>query len=269
MNNDDKKIYDMHAHIFPGKIAAKAVDSISKFYSIEMAEKGTAEDLIVQGGKAGVKKYLVCSTATTGVQVPAINGFIANKVCEHPEFIGFGSLHPDYENTGDEVERMISLGLKGIKLHPDFQHFDIDAPKAYPIYDAAQGRLPILIHMGDIRYDYSRPYRLMNILKQFPRLKVIAAHLGGYQRWDEVKRLDGYLGNPNIYIDTCSAIQFLPSSVSEEIIRAHGTERVFWGTDYPMWDHVTEYNRFMQLKLTDKEKEQILWKNAESFLKPL
>lgn len=260
------KIYDMHAHIFPAKIAGKATVSIGKFYDLKMEEKGTAEDLIAQGSKIGTTGYLVCSTATTGAQVESINNFIAEEMSAHPEFIGFGSLHPDYKNTADEVERMIALGLKGIKLHPDFQAFHIDDPAVFPIYEAAQGRMPILFHMGDIRYEYSRPFRLMNVIKQFPKLIAIAAHLGGYQRWEEAKEIEGYLGCPNIYIDTCSAIQFLPHEESEKIIRKHGADRVFWGTDYPMWDHKTEYERFMALNLTDNEKEQILWKNAEAFL---
>ena len=162
---------------------------------------------------------------------------------------------------------MISLGLKGIKLHPDFQHFNIDAPEAFPIYEAAEGRLPILIHMGDGRYEYSRPCRLLNVVKQFPKLVVIAAHLGGYQRWDEAEALSGYLGNPNIYIDTCSSIQFIPKERSVKIIRSHGVDNVFWGTDFPMWDHEKELNRFLGLGLTEEEKEKILWKNAENFVK--
>lgn len=261
-----EKIYDMHAHIFPAKIAEKATSSIGRFYDIPMQEKGTAEDLLAQGRRIGVSRYLVCSTATTGAQVESINHFIAEEVRTHPEFIGFGSLHPDVPDPEAEVDRMIAAGLQGIKLHPDFQRFMIDDPAAYPIYEAAQGRLPILFHMGDARYAYSLPIRLMNVLKKFPRLIAIAAHLGGYQRWKEAEETDGYLGCPNLYLDTCSAIQFLPHERSEAIIRRHGADRVFWGSDYPMWDHKAEYERFLSLSLTDTEKEQILWKNAETFL---
>ncbi len=264
-----EKIYDMHTHIFPSKIAAKAVDSIGKFYDIDMTEKGTSEDLLEKGKLAGVTRFLVCSTATTGLQVSAINNFIAGECSAHAEFIGFGSVHPDFSqigSIGDEVDRIVSLGLKGIKLHPDFQHFNIDDPAAYPIYEAAEGRLPVLIHMGDNRYDYSKPFRLLNVTKQFPKLKVIAAHLGGYRCWDEAESLKGYLGNPNIYIDTCSAIQFISRDESLKIIHEHGTDRVFWGTDFPMWNHEVELKRFLELGLTDEENKDILFRNAEKLL---
>lgn len=265
------EIYDMHTHIFPGKIAEKAVASIGKFYDLTMHEKGTAEDLVARGKAARVSKFLVCSTATTGAQVNAINDFVSKECSIYPEFLGFGSLHPDYEkidgpgSIAKEVDRMISLGLRGIKLHPDFQHFDIDAPEAYSIYEAAEGKLPLLIHMGDNRYDYSKPFRLANILKTFPKLTVIAAHLGGYSCWDEVKALGNYLGHPNIYIDTCSAIQFLPKEESVNIIRTHGVDKVFWGTDFPMWSHETELERFLNLGLTEDENRKILSDNAKKF----
>ena len=269
--NTINEIYDMHTHIFPAKIAEKAVASIGKFYDIPMKENGTAEDLVEKGKAAGVSKFLVCSTATTGAQVNAINDFVFKECAIYPQFIGFGSLHPDYEkfdgpgSIAKEIDRMVSLGLKGIKLHPDFQHFDIDSPEAYPIYEAAEGRLPILIHMGDQRYDYSKPFRLANILSSFPKLVVIAAHLGGYSCWDEVKALGNYLGHPNIFVDTCSAIQFLPKEEAVNIIRAHGVDKVFWGTDYPMWKHSVELERFLNLGLTDEENRMILQDNAKKF----
>ncbi len=267
--NKITKIYDMHTHIFPAKIAEKAVSAIGKFYDITMAEAGTSSELLASGSRAGITKYLVCSTATTGAQVESINNFIAGECATHSEFIGFGSMHPDYSKIGniaDEVDRIISLGLKGIKLHPDFQHFNVDDPEAFPIYEAAEGKLPLLVHIGDNRYDYSRPYRLLNIVRQFPKLKVISAHLGGYRCWEEAQALTGYLGHPNIYIDTCSAIQFMTQAEAKKIILAHGIDRVFWGTDFPMWNHADELERFLGFGFDDEINQKILWQNAENFI---
>ena len=262
----DTYIYDMHTHIFPEKIAEKAVSSIGRFYDIPMDGCGTTQNLLNSGKVIGVKKYLVCSTATTAHQVESINNFIAEEQKSHPEFIAYGSLHPDYENVEAEVERMISLGLKGIKLHPDFQNFTIDDPKVDAIYSAAQGKLPILFHMGDNRYDRTKPYRLLTVMKKFPKLTCIGAHLGGYRSWEDVINLPGYLSNPQMYIDTCSALAFLPADEAVKIIRKHGVDRVFWGTDFPMWSHASEFDRFMSLKLTDDERDKIFWKNATEFV---
>lgn len=259
----NERIFNMHTHIFPQKIADKAVDAIGAFYDIPMELHGTSEHLLEDGKRIGVERYLVCSTATTAHQVESINNFVATEVSKHPEFVGFGSLHPDYEEISKEVDRMESLGLKGIKLHPDFQKFNIDDEAAYPIYEAAEGRLPILFHTGDDRYDFSHPTRLLRILDRFPNLTVIAAHLGGYHCWDDAKI---YFGHPRVFIDTSSALPFMDSDRARSIIYAHGVERVFFGTDSPMWNHVDEWTRFNALGLSKEERQLILWDNAAKLL---
>lgn len=259
-------IYDMHTHIFPQKIAEKAVSSIGGFYGIPMVRKGYSEDLIESGAEVGVEKFLVCSTATTPLQVTAINSFVAGEAERHPEFIGFGTMHPGFKDIGGEIERMAAAGLVGIKLHPDFQRFAIDDRDAYPIYEAAEGRLPILFHTGDRRYSYSNPERILKILKDFPDLICICAHLGGYSEWESVASLKGYLGNPNIYFDTSSSIRFLDPKESVRLIREHGVGRVFWGTDYPMQKHAAEMDDFNRLDLTDGERRMIFRDNAVRFI---
>jgi uncharacterized protein len=51
-----------------------------------------------------------------------------------------------------------------------------------------------------------------------------------------------------------------------EMIKAHGADKVLFGTDYPMWSHEEELERFYSLGLTDEERELILWKNAAKLL---
>ena len=257
-------IINMHTHIFPAKIEEKAVDTIGKFYDIPMQNKGTSEYLIEDGATIGVEKFLVCSTATTAHQVESIDNFVARECAAHPEFIGFGSIHPDYENIAGEIDRMIGLGLKGIKLHPDFQKFNIDDESAFPIYEAAEGRLPVLFHTGDDRYDFSAPRRLRKIMDRFPKLIAIAAHLGGYRDWDAAKV---NYGDPRIYIDTSSSLMFVDPDEAVGIIRAHGVGNVFFGTDSPMWNHRGEFERFTSLPLTGEERKAILRDNALAFLK--
>ena len=257
-----ERIINMHAHIFPMKISEKAVGAIGDFYGIKMQIRGTPEYLLEVVKTIGVEKYLVSSTATTAHQVQSINHFIAAEQTAHPEFIGFGSLHPEYEDIEGEIDRMLAMNLRGIKLHPDFQKFNIDDEAAYPIYEAAQGRLPILFHTGDDRYEFSKPVRLYRVLEKFPKLIAIGAHLGGYRCWDEVSV---YLGHPRLYIDTSSALMFLSPERAAEIIRQHGTDRVFFGTDSPMWRHKDELERFNRLPLTPEERKKILSGNALKF----
>ena len=178
------EIIDAHTHIYPEKIAQKASDTIGNFYDIPMYGDGSVEGLLKSGGEIGISKYLVCSAATVAAQVASINDFIKREADAHAEFVPFGTMHPDFEDIESETKRMLDMGFKGIKLHPDFQKFDIDSKGAYKIYECAEGKLPVLFHMGDDRYDYSRPEKLARVLRDFPKLKVLAAHFGGYRCWE-------------------------------------------------------------------------------------
>ena len=268
-------IIDAHAHIFPDKLAERATAGINGFYDniedIEDLGSGTLGELLEKGGEAGVDRFLVQSVATVQEQVKAINNFISQSVCDHPDkLIGFGAMHPDFPDIGGEIERIISLGMRGIKLHSDFQGFAIDDERAFPIYEAAEGRLPILFHIGDLRSDLSSPERLLNVVKRFPRLTVIGAHLMGWSMWDRgVKLFGGYLKeHPEspVYADCSSSLYAMSPEHAAELIRELGVHRVMWGTDYPMWNAKEELARFAKLPLTDIEKEAVLGGNALKLL---
>lgn len=254
------RIADAHCHIFPEKIAQKAVASIGDFYGIPMTGgAGLPQALIESGGAIGVQKYLVCSTATTPAQVVSINSYIADSCAQHPQLLGFATMHPDFADIPAELARVVSLGLRGIKLHNDFQRFDIDAPEAMGMYRHIEAAgLPVLLHMGDARYDYSAPQRLAQLAQQFPGITFLAAHFGGYSRWAEAADC---LGQPNVYYDTSSSLFALPVADAVAMIHKFGSDRFFFGTDYPMWRHREELERFMALPLTEQEREDILWNN--------
>ena len=194
-------IIDFHAHIYPEKIAEKATKSISSFYeNTPMAWNGRCQELIESGKKIGVVKYIVHSTATKAEQVESINNFIIGECQKYPEFVGFGTMHPDYENFEQELERIHNAGLKGIKLHPDFQRFECDTPKMDDVYTKmAQLKMPVLFHAGDARYDFSGPKRILHVLEKHPDLIIIAAHFGGYTEWENSIK---YLVGKNVYFDT-------------------------------------------------------------------
>jgi len=260
------EIIDAHAHIYPEKIAAKATDTIGEFYDIKMEmPAGTPEQLLKVGGNAGITRYVVHSVATTAHQVRSINEFIRKECEAHPEFIGFITLHQDLseEEIESEIEWALTHGMKGIKLHPDFQKFNIDDPQAERFYRAAEGKLPILLHMGDDRYEYSAPHRLVKIAKKYPNTTFIAAHFGGYRCWSE-SRL--YKGLGNVYFDTCSSLPFISADEAKRIIDMHGADRFFFATDFPMWDAVQEIERFYKIPLSDREREMIFSENIKRLL---
>ncbi|MBQ5539441.1 MAG: amidohydrolase family protein [Bacteroidales bacterium] len=257
-------IIDFHAHIYPAKIAEKASKNIGLFYNTQMCYDGSPEKLLESGRKIGVEKYIVHSTATVAHQVEAINNYIISEVNLHKEFVGFGTIHPDYEDFENELKRIKSLGLRGIKLHPDFQKFQVDTPGMDDVYEViAELKMPVLVHAGDYRYDFSGPKRILHVLEKHPSLIVVAAHFGGYTEWDNAME---YLVGQRVWFDTSSTLWKLPIKKADEMIKAHGFEKFLFGSDYPMWDHEDELKRFLRLSLSPEEREAILYKNAEKLL---
>ena len=117
------------------------------------------------------------------------------------------------------------------------------------------------MHTGDKRYDFSNPNRLVPLLKRRPKLTVIGAHLGGWSLWETAVR---YLHEfENFYVDTSSALCYISSEKAMEVIKEYGTERVLFGTDYPLHNLKNETDIFEKLPLDGKDREKISYLNAK------
>ena len=261
------EIIDSHSHIYPEKIAQKAAESIGSFYSLQMAQtKGSPEILLEEGKEAGINRMVVCSVATKPTQAKSINNFIYEQIKLHPEFIGYMTLHRfmTRQEIKEEIELCVNRGFKGIKLHPDFQKFAIDADIARPIYEEASGILPILFHTGDKRYNYSHPSLLAKIAKEYPSLTCIGAHFGGWSEWEKVSC---YKGLRNVYVDTSSSLFFIGPEEAKKFIDFFGAEWFFFGVDFPMWNAKEELDRFMSINLSEEERKMILAGNYKRVFK--
>ena len=259
------KLIDIHTHIYPDDIAQKATDSVQAFYGIGSASmNGTVSMLLEQGNKAGIDQFVILPVAIRPDRVQGINDYIQQQAKLHDCFIPFGTVHAAMDGLMDEVERLLDLGVKGIKMHPDSQRFHIDDERLFPMYEALRGRVPVLLHMGDRRYDYSHPIKLRKVLDMFPGLDAIAAHFGGYSMYDTALEL---LKDTNCVMDVSSSLMFMEGGKAEYYVNQYGAERLAFGTDYPMWDPVVETKRFFDLKLTESQFEQIAHKTAERILK--
>ena len=261
-------ITDIHCHVFPDRIARKAADSIGDFYGIPMCHDGTLGTMLALEDAAGIGRTCIHSVAITPHSMGSINRFIAESAKAHPDrLVGFGAIHPDCEDPEAAMEDARALGLQGFKIHPDMQLFALDEPRAMRMFAAMEAaQMPVIIHTGDPRHEFSRPHQMKHVLEAFPELVCVCAHLGGWGEWGEAWRtLNSF---QNVYVDTSSSLYALEKEEAVRIIRSYAPERVLFGTDYPMWDPQEEMLRFLALPLTDAEKERILDINAEGLLGP-
>ena len=262
MIEDKFKVIDAHCHIYPEKIAEVAVAGTGNFYNMTALGDGTVKSLVSIGDSVGIDRFVVQSVATTPHQVKSINEFIASQVEQYGgRLIGLGTLHPDSDDLKGDVNHILQLGLHGVKLHPDIQRFKIDDYRCLKIYELCEEyNLPILMHTGDYRYDFSNFNRLVPILDIYKNLTIIGAHLGGWSVWEDA--CDHLAGKPNLYVDSSSSLYELSPETAVNIIRRYGSDRVLFGSDYPVFSPDIELERFLALPLTDDEKRSILSENV-------
>lgn len=262
-------IIDGHVHIFPDPVAPKAIANLERHAPRRMASDGTLASLLASMAKAGIAKSVVLPVSTKPEQVPGINSY-AIKLNKTPSIIAFGTLHPDFAKYRDEIARLKDAGLKGVKMHPDYQGFDADEKRLFPLYEAlAEAGLILYLHSGEnINFEEPprcTPRRLANMITPLPELKLIAAHLGGWSMWDEVERR---LVGTSILLDTSFTLGYIKQEQFLRIIRAHGVDKIIFGSDSPWNDPGQAAREICNLPLSDEENNCILWKNAARLFSP-
>lgn len=255
-------VFDCHTHVFPDAVARAAVAAIGRAAGIVPDFDGTRDALLGRLREAGCDGALNCPIATKPEQVRSINNWAA-AANEWP-VLSLGTIHPDFPQPAAEIERIHSLGLLGLKLHPEYQTFTLDDPRLDPVWESCAGLgLPVLVHAGE-DVGLPAPYRttpaaFANLAERVPGLILIAAHLGGWRQWDEVETC---LAKTPVYLDTSYVLGDLSDEQFLRIVRAHGSHRVLYGTDAPWQNPCTYLERFRALPLTDRERRWILWDNA-------
>lgn len=267
---------DCHMHAFADKIAEKAVAQLINYYNIPTTFGGRFDDLLAAAKEAGLDGLILLVAATKPEQVKPAHDWMFSLLADYrmekerlspsspfPKIIHFGTFHPDDPSWLSEIRRLRMAGIKGLKLHPEFQGFDLADPRLGPFFEEVENDFILMIHVGDPavnQSNFSTPRKIAAILKNFPEIKIIAAHLGGLYFWDEVYEV---LAGREVYFDTSSAIEYIDENLFRKIVAKHGPEKIFFGSDYPLRSPKQALEFLDRIKwLSTKEKEGILGLNC-------
>lgn len=258
---------DFHTHCFPDALAVKAIGRLSHVSGgLTPHTDGTLAGLRRRMVEEDVSASVVLHIATNPAQQRKVNDFAA-AIQNEVDVFSFGSVHPDAPDALEELERIWALGLKGVKLHPDYQGFAVDDPKMKPIYRKISDLgLVTLFHAG-VDYGFPPPYgcmpeQLARALDWFTA-PVVAAHWGGIQCGEAVLR---HLCGRDVYFDTSFGYGTMPKYYAEKIVERHGTERLLFGTDSPWHTAAMERRLLDSLGLSDADREAIACGNAKRLL---
>ena len=219
------------ARLSADKLADKAAHSIGDFYGAASYCAASVENLLREEQQAGISRCVIRNSAVTPHQVHDVNTFLASAAASHPSFVGFGSIYPGMDGFEEELDRIVSLGLRGSEDPSGLSRSAHRRPVRHrDLLGCRKARASVLFHMGDDRHDYSTPQRLMNLLRQVPDLRVIAAHFGGWRAWELSYE------NPlpeNVLYDTSSTTPMIPRDFVLRMLDRFGPERFLFGSDFP------------------------------------
>lgn len=259
-------VIDFHTHIFPDKIAGSTIRKLEKISQIKASTDGTETGLLHSMEEAGVDISVLLPVVTKPSQFDSILRF-AYRFREAP-LLSFGGVHPDSGNYLEELNTIHAHGIKGIKLHPDYQGYLFnDIAYKRILYRASELGLIITVHAGfdPLSPDlyHATPEMILEVLNDVKPEKLVLAHMGGTNCWDKVESL---LVGQNVYLDTAVVLDLMPREQFIRMVRNHGAERILFATDSP-WAGQKEYCTLLEsMELSEEEKEQIFHINAEKLL---
>jgi len=258
-------LIDSHTHIFPEKVVDKAMAALEAAYGAQPLIRPTVSNLIAHMDQTGVDSAVICPVATNPEQVRSINHWMVSLASER--LIPLGALHPADPRWDEQIEFLVDHGIRGVKFQPHFQEFELLASATLKKLEKLAGRLVVVLHAGQeiepIEHVEPSPQRLLKLHRRLPELRFIAAHLGGYQMWDEVEH---YLVGEDIYLDTAFVFNKASDEQIARIIRNHGPQRILFASDFP-WQSPSEVlDGLNRLDLSEEQRTMILGGNAARLL---
>ncbi|MGN0394890.1 MAG: amidohydrolase family protein [Coprococcus sp.] len=273
-------IVDTHTHIYPDKIAAKTLELLSGRAGTKAHTDGSFEGLRKSMKEAGIDVSIVLPVATSPKQYERINSN-AQQTNEHYQETGIwslGGIHPLNDNYREILKDVKDKGLKGIKLHPDYQDTFFNDIRYKRIIDyASELDLVVVVHAGiDIGLSnkvHCTPDMVMEILDEVKPSKLVLAHMGGWQMWDEVyEKLCGR----DIYFDTafsygdiawkegvCQKWRLLTTEMFFKLISKHNLDKILFATDSPWSDQKKSIEDIKRIPIADELRNKMLGGNAE------
>jgi predicted TIM-barrel fold metal-dependent hydrolase len=210
---------------------------------------------------AGVDRGVLLGIADTAKYVDGVNRFVARS--RGGRLLGFGTVHPDLPVD----ENMASLRrnqIPGVKLHSLFQGFAYDDRRVWDLLEAFGSEIAVIAHVGKggdaESNERATPGMIRDIVRQFPDLKLVACHFGGYHRLEEAE--EEVLGE-NVFLETSwppTMAELAPERV-RSIIDRHGADKIVFGSDWPMADPAKEIAAIRALGYDDDTTAGILGGN--------
>lgn len=276
-HNPKKLKIDFHVHLGVYSIYKPWVTEwISRSHPVGFEEyiaryndPGEFEELLASEGVDYACILAELSPISTGI---CTNEQVQEFCRGRQKLIPFCDINPYlHTDLGEELHRKVEeQGFRGVKLYPSYQHYYLNEPRMYPLYQAAQELdIPVLIHTGSsvfkgTRLKFSDPLHLDDVAVDFPRLNLIMAHSGRGFWYDRAFFLSKL--HPNVYMELSGLPPAKLMTYFPEL--AQNTDKVIFGSDWPGMPQIRRnMDAIAQLPLSAEGVDKILGGTAARLLK--
>ena len=266
-------IIDFHTHVFPDKIAKQTIDALASKSQNKPHTDGSVNGMIDALNRAGADIAVTLPVLTKPTQFESVVKFASfineNYSNGEKRLISFAGMHPKCDDIPEKMRLVKSLGIKGVKIHPDYQSTYIDDDGYVEILECAkQLDLIVVTHAGvDDGYKGEPvrcpPERVLKLIKNVGHEKFVLAHYGGHRLWQEVYYL---LAGENVYFDTACSLGRISPELFKKILVKHGEDKVLFATDCPWCDIKSHMEVLRSYNLGEDVEQKIFYKNALKLL---
>ena len=267
-------IIDFHSHIFPDKIAEKTIQALSGKSGTKPSTDGSVDGLIKAMNRANCDICVTLPVLTKPTRFDSVTAFVlsVNERFQselNRKIISFAGIHPACENIKGKLKYLKENGIKGVKIHPDYQGTFIDDDGYIEILKwSKEYDLIVVTHAGvDDAYVglpvKCPPEKVSKVIDKVGYEKFVLGHFGGHKQWGQVLEL---LAGKKVYFDTAFTLHEIDEQLFKRIIDKHGDDRVLFATDCP-WREISEDVKILRsYNLSEQTEQKIFYKNALKLL---
>lgn len=294
---NSQPITDSHAHVFPS-------EEVGRFWQesvgLTVRLAGTSAQLVDSMDEAGVARAVILlfhrsaerfqillgdglsepdARATIGDEIRSYNQWGCELAGTYPRLMPFVGANPQFLSGPEmtsHIAEMARIGAVGVKIIPNSMRLYGNDPSLMPLFSlCSELGLPILsqsgvgtgLRPGRDADPYGRPRYYADVLRRFPKLRLILAHLGSGFESDVVDLIAAF---PNVWTDTSSRLVGLGRNATGGAmvvqLRKFGINRVLFGSNFPLADQVESVKTLRELPLTDGERRQIAFENFDALM---
>ena len=266
-------VIDFHTHVFPDKIAKPTIESLAKSANNVPYTDGTVQGLIDHLEYAKVDLGITLPVLTKPTQFDSVTRFVCgvneNYFKNNSGLLSFGGIHPDCDDIDCKMRYLKSLGIRGVKIHPDYQNTFIDSDGYIQILECAKKLDMIVVTHSGVDDGYlgqpvkCPPEKVLKVIEKVGHEKFVLGHYGAHKQWGEVLNV---LASKKVYFDTAYTLHEIDEKTFKDILYKHGDDRILFATDCPWRDVKEDLSILRSYNLGKETEDKILYKNAIKLL---